>query len=206
MKPDPSLDDRVEPAPRELPGPSVKLALFVLLLALGIVVVGFAAMISWGSTRPTAAPASVTTAKGSPLRAIPATSDLTPLISGGEPPNDIVNSLVLPKGSEAGAVIDNTNAAESYDEQRDFTLTAGAQKIITFFEVEFPAQGWHIVSTGKPKNQPGYEVLAQRAGSDGYYWEAGAVVSTTTFPRSGPGSASGITQFEFRLFQVTDSD
>jgi hypothetical protein len=195
-------DPKLPPDGPELPGPSVKLALIVVLLAVGIVVVGLIAMVAWGSTKPASAPSSVATAKGSPIAAIPAAPDLAPLVSGGEPPNDIVNALVLPKGSVAGAVIDDTDSAESYDEERIFTLGAAEQKIITFFEVELPAQGWHVESTGPPKNLPGFEVLAQRAGSDGYYWEVGAVISPTAF--SGPNKSISATQFEFRLFQVND--
>lgn len=197
-------DSSFEPAPPELPGPSVKLALTVLLLGVGIVIIGLIGMVLWGSTKPAAAPSTVATAKGSPIAAIPAAPELAPLISGGEPPNDIVNSLVLPKGAVAGAVIDDTNSAEAYDEERAFTLDTSEQKIISFFEVELPAQGWHVISKGPPKNAIGFEVLAQRAGSDGYYWELGAVVAPTTFP-SGPDKATGLTSFEFSLFQVLDT-
>ncbi len=186
-----------------MPGPSVKLALVVIILAVGIIVAGLIAEVFTGSNPPIAAPTSVPTAKGSPLKAIPAGAALAPLVSSGEPPNDIVNAIVLPLGSVPGAVINDSNAAESYDEQRLFTIDAPEQKVITFFEVELAAQGWHVESTGKPKNQPGFEVLAQRPGSDGYYWEIGAVVAPTTFPSSGSAHTSGITKFEVRLFQVS---
>jgi hypothetical protein len=189
-----------------MPGPSVKLAFVVVALAFGIIVLGLIAQVFTGSNPPVAAPSSVPTAKGSPLKAISSSSALAPLVSSGEPPADIINAIVLPAGSEPGAVIDDTNAAESYDEQRLFAIVEPEQKVITFFEVELAAQGWHVESTGKPKNQPGFEVLAQRAGSDGYYWEIGAVVSPTAFPLSGAARSTGVTKFEVRLFQVSDSD
>jgi hypothetical protein len=189
-----------------MPGPSVKLALIVVALAIVIIIAGLV-IEGFGAPNPSlSSPASVATAKGSPLKAIPARSDLTPLISSGEPPDDIVNAVVLPAGSEAGAVIDNTLSAQGYDEQRLFTVGSPEQKIITFYEVELPALGWHVESKGNARDQPGFEVLAQRAGSDGYYWEIGAVVSPTTFPSSGPAQKTGLTQFEIRLFQVSDSD
>lgn len=191
----------------EMPGPSVKLALVVVLMAVGIVVLGLIAQVFTGSNPPVATPSSVATAKGSPLKAISASSALAPLVSSGEPPNDIVNAIVLPAGSVPGAVMDNTISAESYDEQRLFSIDASQQSVITFFKVELAAQGWHVESTGAAKNEPGkIEVLAQRAGSDGYYWEIGAVVSQTTFPLSGAARAKGLTNFEVRLFQVSDSD
>jgi hypothetical protein len=202
----PYLSEPTSDPPKPMAGPSVKLALIVVALAIVIVISGLVIQ-GFGAPNPSlSSPASVGTAKGSPLKAVPARSDLTPLISSGEPPDDIVNAVVLPAGSEAGAVIDNTLSAQGYDEQRLFTVDAPEQKIITFYEVELPAQGWHIESKGDARDQPGFEVLAQRAGSDGYYWEIGAVVSPTTFPSSGPAKSTGLTKFEIRLFQVSDSD
>ena len=190
---------------KRMPGPSVKLASIVLGLALVVVVGGLLAQGFAGPSAPTPAPANVATAKGSPLKAIPARSDLAPLIADGEPPDDIVNAVVLPAGSLPGTVINNTNSAESYDEQRLFTLTSSQSDIIKFFEIDLPAQGWHVESTGLAKDQPGFEVLAQRAGSDGFYWEIGTVVTPTVFTASGPGAKDGLTHFEIRLFQVSDS-
>ena len=127
------------PPRREMPGPSVKLALVVVLLAVGIVIAGLIAQVLTGSTPPVPAPASVATAKGSPLKAIPATSALAPLVSSGEPPNDIVNAIVLPAGSVPGAVINDTSAAASYDEQRLFTIDAPA------------AEGHHLLRSRAPR-------------------------------------------------------
>jgi len=188
-----------------MPGPSVKLALIVVGIALGIVILGLVAL-GLTSTPQSPAPASVATAKGSPLKAVSGRPYLAPLISNGEPPDDIVNAIVLPSGSQSGAVINDSLAAQGYDEQRAFTLDASEQDLITFFKVELPAWGWHVESTGVPHGQPGFEVLAQRAGSDGYYWEIGAVISPTTFPASGPAKATGSTQYEIRLIQVDDAD
>ena len=113
---------------KRMPGPSVKLASIVLGLALVVVVGGLLAQGFAGPSAPTPAPANVATAKGSPLKAIPARSDLAPLIADGEPPDDIVNAVVLPAGSLPGTVINDTNSAESYDEQRLFTLTSSQRK------------------------------------------------------------------------------
>ncbi|MFZ0665452.1 MAG: hypothetical protein WAM97_06830 [Acidimicrobiales bacterium] len=203
---DPLDADPMSAPPKGMPGPSVKLALIVVAIAVVIVVLGLFAQGFESSNPSESAPSSVATAKGSPIKAIPARSDLSPLIQSGEPPDDIVNAVVLPVGSQPGTVIDNTLAAEGYDEQRLFTLNEPEQKIISFYEAELPAEGWHVQSKGTPHNQTGFEVLAQRAGSDGYYWEIGAVISPTTFPASGPDAKSGLTKFEIRLYQESDSD
>jgi hypothetical protein len=203
---DPLDADPMSAPPKGMPGPSVRLALIVIAVTLVIVVLGLFAQGFQSSNPSESAPSSVTTAKGSPIKAIPARADLSPLIQSGEPPDDIVNAVVLPVGSQPGAVINNTLAAQDYDEQRLFTLNTSEQKIISFYEAELPAEGWHVQSKGLARNQAGFEVLAQRAGDDGYYWEIGAVVSPTTFPKSGPYVKTGLTQFEIRLYQESDSD
>ena len=49
------------------------------------------------------------------------------------------------------------------------------------------AQGWQIFGTGPADHDPGaFEVLGKKAGSDGFYWEMGAVVSATTFGPDAP--------------------
>ena len=57
---------------------------------------------------------------------------------------------------------------------------------------------------GPAANNPGaLEVLGKLAGSDGYYWEMGAVIPPTTFSAGGP--AHGQTDYTVRLFQVSDA-
>ena len=66
-------------------------------------------------------------------------------------------------------------------------------------------QGWQIFSTGPADHEPGgLEVLGKKAGSDGFYWEMGAVISPTTFGAGAP--ATGATSFTLELFQVQDLD
>ena len=57
----------------------------------------------------------------------------------------------------------------------------------------------------RPDHDPGaLEVLGKKAGSDGFFWEMGAVVSATTFGADAP--PAGQTDFTVRLFQVPDPD
>ena len=46
------------------------------------------------------------------------------------------------------------------------------------------------------------EVLGKIAGSDGYYWEMGAKVSSTTFGAGAP--PGGWTHFSITIFQIED--
>ena len=66
-------------------------------------------------------------------------------------------------------------------------------------------QGWQIFSTGPADHDPGgLEVLGKKAGSDGFFWEMGAVVSPTTFGAGAP--AGGHHVLHRRLFQQPDPD
>ena len=48
----------------------------------------------------------------------------------------------------------------------------------------------------------GLEVLGKKAGSDGFYWELGAVISPTSFGTGAP--ATGATSFSLVLVQEPD--
>jgi hypothetical protein len=77
--------------------------------------------------------------------------------------------------------------------------------IRTFYLNDMKAQGWQIQGTGPARNDPGaFEVLGRKAGSDGFFWQMGAVVSATTFGADAP--PAGQTAFTVRLFQVPDPD
>ena len=66
-------------------------------------------------------------------------------------------------------------------------------------------QGWQIFSTGPADHDPGgFDILGKKAGSDGFFWEMGAVVQPTTFGAGAP--AGGTTAFTVRLFQQPDPD
>ena len=65
-------------------------------------------------------------------------------------------------------------------------------------------QGWQIISTGPADHVTGgLEVLGKKAGSDGFYWELGAVISPTSFGAGAP--AAGATSFSLVLFQEPDA-
>ncbi len=66
-----------------------------------------------------------------------------------------------------------------------------------------PLQGWQVFDRGPALHHPGaVEILGRLAGSDGYYWEMGAVVAPTRFPRGGP--PRGETEVTIRLLQQSD--
>ena len=123
-----------------------------------------------------------------------------PLVAAGEPPSDVLSRVVLPEGAITSAHRSSPGSATSFDQTLTFTSPASEQAIYSFFDREMASRGWKVFSTGKPANAPGVEVLGQRAGSDGWYWVQGVVVSPTTFSKDGAQS----TLFSVRLYQASD--
>jgi hypothetical protein len=142
---------------------------------------------------------------GVSLRAVQAATLLSPIASGGEPPNNILNAVDLPAGSVRVSHQNNTAGAGQYDAQVTFSSPNSQAALIAFYAADMKSQGWQVVDQGAARNDPGaLEVLGKLAGTDGYYWELGATVNATTFPAGGP--PRGTTHFTVRLFQVPDPE
>jgi len=141
---------------------------------------------------------------GVTLRAVPAARLLSPIATGGDPPNNILNAVAVPVGSVRISHENNTPGASEYDEQVTFRSADSQAALQAFFAADMKLQGWQISSQGAARNDPhALEVLGKLAGSDGYYWDMGATVSATTFSPGGP--ARGSTDFTVRLFQEQDA-
>ena len=141
---------------------------------------------------------------GVSLRAVPAAGLLSPIVTGGDPPNNILNAVSLPMGSVRVSHENNTAGAGQYDEQVTFRSDDSQAALLAFYAADMKLQGWQVSDRGAAKNDPGaLEVLGKLAGSDGYYWDMGATVDATTFRPGGP--ARGTTDFTVRLYQEDDS-
>jgi hypothetical protein len=141
---------------------------------------------------------------GVTLRAVPAAGMLSPIVTGGDPPNNILNAVSVPVGSVRVSHENNTPGAGQYDEQVTFRSGDSQAALLSFFAADMKLQGWQISNQGAARNDPhALEVLGKLAGSDGYYWDMGATVNATTFTTGGP--ARGTTDFTVRLFQEDDS-
>lgn len=148
-------------------------------------------------------PAKPTPVKGTTLLAEPAAAALRPIRQAGTPPANIVDALAVPVGA---TLVGHTpsSAITLFDAQERFTVPGSQDGVIAFYRSELAAMKWHVDNVGPARGQAdATEVLAQKAGSDGWYWEVGVVVSPTTFgPHSGP---AGTTPFVLRLFEVNDA-
>jgi hypothetical protein len=99
----------------------------------------------------------------------------------------------------------NSAAADQYDAQIGLRSDASQGALEDFYHQDMRKQGWQVFDVGPADHDPGaLEVLGTKAGSDGFYWEMGAVVSRTAFGPHDP--PHGTTSFIVRLFQVPDPD
>jgi hypothetical protein len=186
-------DDVALPAPRRGP------ALVVLGIAVGLVILLFVAGLTDTGGGTVAPVASVTIPGGTAVHLDPASGPLGPIESGGQPPADILSALELPTGSQAdGNPVDGDKGVGQFDRTMPFVIDMSADQVVATFRVLFPRLGWSVISTGPDAYHPGStEILAKRGSSDGYYWEAGIVVS--------PMTAAATTPFSLRLFEVPES-
>ena len=179
--------------------------MIVLGIAAGILVLFgvLAAVSGQGTDKPTGT-SGPTSVKGTSLLAVPAARALKPIERPGTPPDNIVDALTLPQGSVAGSVKDDNTSATQYDEQMQFSVKASEDTVVNFYKAQLKTDGWSTFSVGPATDLPGgVQVLAQKGGTDGWYWEVGAIVSPTTFA---PASGTDSTRFTLRLFQEPDDD
>ena len=95
--------------------------------------------------------------------------------------------------------------------------------VISFFQDVLHANGWTIISDEPVGSTAGaasgIQVLATHGSEDGYYWELGVEVSSSTFSAgsapsvqpggvtpSAPGSSGQSTPFSVRLFEISDAN
>jgi hypothetical protein len=182
---------------------SMKPAAIVLGLAVLVLLVfaGGAALFRATPAKP-ASQRSVTV-RGTSLRAVDARGALGPIISPGQPPNNVLNAVVVPAGARRVSTIDYSGNASQYDQAVVLSVGGPQAAVVDFYKKEMRRAGWHIESTGPADHQPGIEVLGQLAGDDGWFWELGTVVAPSTFGASGTGTDR--TRFTLRLIQEPDA-
>ena len=124
----------------------------------------------------------------------------------GQPPGNIINAASIPEGSRRTSYTNNSAASQgAYDAQITLRDDESQAALENFYKLVMKKQGWQIVSTGPADHVAGgLEVLGKKAGSDGFYWEMGAVISPTSFGAGTP--STGATSFSLELIQVQDVD
>lgn len=191
--------------PPRPPGPSTRPALIVVAIAATLLVVGaVGAALTSGQSKPVAAPKSVPTAAGAGLHPTPARSLLAPIVSGGEPPDNVLDALVVPTGTTVVAGSASDVGVSLYDESLRFEAPASQQAILTFFRAELPAEHWQLIGHDSPQAGGGVEIIAQHPGSDGNEWELGVIVLPSTFAATANTGSADSTPVRLRLFVVSD--
>jgi hypothetical protein len=173
-------------------------ALVVLGLAVLIVLVGTIGSALESGGAPVLTVHQVRLPDGSVVHLTPATTALRSIVSAGQPPADILGNLAVPAGSRVVRTLNISQNASQYDESVDFSTDLSSQDVLSVFHVLLPKQGWSLSYTGSGAGHQAQqtEVLAKHASGDGYYWEAGVVVSPTT--------PAGITPYSVEVFEIPD--
>ncbi len=197
------------------PRPSIKPALIVvgiaLVVVLGSIALSFVGGGGGGGEGATSTPAGAVRLQGSPLTGVPAGIDLSAIENEGEPPADIVSSLAVPAGSTLTSHEDADQDIDQFDRSITLSVQASPADVLAFYRVELAHGGWgRIGSASQVDNGLGSEIFYERAGSDGYEWEAVVVVtpvSPSIAPELGGGDQTAPTsRLELSLTQVPDAD
>jgi hypothetical protein len=202
-----TLGGGVASRPQRPPTPggiSMRPAMVVLGLAVLILIVFVTiGILTSQSPQPVKSSSAPSAVSGTSLQAEAAAHLLSPIAIGGEPPDNIVNSVSVPVGSVRISHQNNAAGSGQYDAQVTFRSDSSQAALLTFFAADMKEQGWQVFDKGPAADDQGaFEVLGKLAGTDGYYWEMGATIAATTF---GPGAPPhGWTHFTVRLFQQSD--
>ncbi|HXA33398.1 MAG TPA: hypothetical protein VNV87_14170 [Acidimicrobiales bacterium] len=172
-------------------------AVIVLVIALVIVIGGITASALTSGTLTTLKVQSVTLSDGTVVHLEPGTQALKPIAGNGEPPADILAAVAVPAGATTTGSLNSDQNTTQFDRTVNFTSTLPAFRVHDFYQALFKQLGWKLIGNGPDTYQAGStQLLAEKGSNDGFYWEAGVVVSPTT--------SAGVTPFTLRLFEVAD--
>ena len=110
-------------------------------------------------------------------------------------PGDVAAALVVPATTTlVRGVTTGGGGVANYDRQVDLSVVAQRAPLLGFYRSHLEALGWRLISRGTSTGG-GAQLLFLKAGSDGWYWEAGVVAQRT---------AGAVTAFSYRLIQESD--
>jgi hypothetical protein len=113
-----------------------------------------------------------------------------------EVPSNIDSAFVVPENTvpRSGANTPDLGAGEYDCIEPMSTTNATSGQIIAFFNAQLEARGWSLFSKGASNGKP--QSLFRKAGSDGFYWELGITVNSST--------ASHV-NWTFEIYQNSDT-
>ena len=172
-----------------------------------LVSVGGFLLAALGSGRPST-PAGHGEKGAAGLSAMAARANIARIENNGNPPQDIVASLVVPAESTVTSTIDSDRGIGPFDRSLLFSVPASVSSIGNFYKNEFAAHGWKIAGIDATADGKGKAIYATRESEDGFYWEVGAVIepaSESISPALAGGDATVTSDLKLRLFEVDDS-
>ena len=189
--------------------PSLRAAFVVLACAAIVTFGGFAvALVGDGQSAPATVSGLATAVPGVNLAAVGASGVLQRIASGGTPPSDILGALVVPNGARIEGTTTQDANVDQYDRAMKFQITTTTSELVRFYRAELRRARWSMLGT-YPLAGAGTEILAQRAGSDGYEWEVGVLVApinpSISPSLAGDGQTSAVMGLTLRLFEVPDA-
>lgn len=149
----------------------------------------------------TAQSTTTTTVPGVVIGGLPTATHST-IFSGdsgdGVPPSNVASALVVPRGTRLVKVLPTGSCACAGDYSISYELSVRAPRaeLLGYYVGHLGALGWDAYSKSSAPDGLGYEDLFQIEGTDGNYWELGVIAKPTV---------GGVTTFQFRLFEATDS-
>jgi len=145
---------------------------------------------------------------GMKLRALPASSVLRHIATGGEPPANVVRALTVPAGSSYTGS-DRSPSLDQFDRAVGLSVPAPGSEVVRFYETELSRGTWVLESATSPRKGV-HELLAQHPGTDGYEWLVGITItdqSPTVSPAlAGSGQSSASCTVRIRLEQQGEGD
>ena len=211
MHRDAPMEEAVEgdEPPRLPPRPGFSIRAAMIVPGIGVLILALfigAEFLTSNPVQPTKTSTHAFSVPGTPLRAVPGVHALKVITTAGQPPSNIINAVSIPDGARRTSDENNSAASQgAYDAQITLTADESQAALETFYSKVMKKQGWQILSTGPADHLAGgLEVLGKKAGSDGFYWEMGAVIAPTSFGHGAP--ATGATSFTLELLQEQDPD
>lgn len=135
---------------------------------------------------------------GDGLKVDPTTQVFAGAIQDGEPPANITPGLIAPEYTKwLSDVSTGGGPGIDYDLEWRLEIAAPRADLFGFYASNLEARGWQLFSKGSAPDGQGDEVLFQKEGDDGNYWEEGVIAEPTKLGR---------TIYRVRLYLVDDTD
>jgi hypothetical protein len=137
-----------------------------------------------------------------------AKASLKPIIGPGNPPTDVLSSIVIPASSTRTSYENYDGGQSTFDRSATYDVAQSPSAVVRFYTDELKRAGWGQVSN-YADTSGGTQLFATRESSDGYYWQIGIKIdqASGSISASLAGDTSGPTStFVIRLEEEGDSD